>query len=290
MPNLPLAAVVAAMLTIAATSVSSGAPADTVTIPNTFVAGTPAKAADVNANFTAVAGAINNTAQTVSALQTTVQNIPPAPQGLQGPQGPAGAQGPVGAQGAKGANGATGPAGPTGPAGAAGPMGPAGTQGAIGAAGALGPQGPIGATGPTGSMGPQGAAATSISVYDANNVLVGQWFPGGQVLITSQSRPFYTSANATGFVYDGGLYFTTSDCSGTPYFWTGSVPQLIPYAVLSAPGSSTVYVPGTVALTIGINSGLQPDNTCYAAQFGTPTVLPVIAIELPAFATPFSVH
>jgi hypothetical protein len=288
MRNSQLAGVVAAMLTVAATSVSSGASAETMTIPNTFVAGTPAKAADVNANFTAVAGAINDTAQTVTALQTTVQKIPAGPEGPQGPQGPTGAQG---AQGVKGVNGGTGTVGPAGPAGAAGPMGPAGAQGATGPAGSLGPQGSVGATGPTGAAGPQGAAGTSLSVYDANNVLIGPWFPGGQVLITSQGSPFYTSVNASGLAFQGGLYFTTSDCTGTPYFWTGATaPQLIPFATPSAPGSSTVYLPGTGALTISINSGLQPDNTCYAAQFGTPTVLPVVAIVLPPFVTPFSVH
>jgi hypothetical protein len=288
MRNSQLAAVIAAVFTIAATSVSSGASSDSVAIPNTFVPGTAAKAADVNANFTAVAGAINKTAQAVSDLQTAVQKIPAGPMGPQGPQGTAGAQG---AQGLAGARGATGPAGPIGPAGSSGPMGPSGAQGTTGSTGAAGAQGPIGATGPTGATGPPGATGTSIFAYDANNVLIGQLYPGGEVLITSQGTPFYVFVNTAGFIYNGGLYFTTSDCSGTPYFWTGAtIPQLISYATLSAPGSSTVYIPGTPALTIGINSGLQPDNTCYAAQFGAPTVLPVIAVVLPTFAAPFSAH
>jgi hypothetical protein len=151
--NSHLAAVAAAALTMASTSVSFGAPPDTVTIPNTFFAGSPAKAADVNANFTAVAGAINITAEAVSALQTTVQNIPTGPQG---PQGTAGAQG---ARGPAGPNGPAGPAGPTGLSGAAGPIGPAAAQGAAGPTGPLGPQGPIGPTGPTGASGPGSVGA-----------------------------------------------------------------------------------------------------------------------------------
>jgi Collagen triple helix repeat (20 copies) len=289
MRNLQLVGAVAAILSVAATSVSFGAPPETITIPNTFVAGTPAKAADVNANFTTVADAINNTTQTVTALQTTVQKIPAGPEGPQGPQGPVGAQG---TQGVKGANGITGTAGPAGPAGAAGSMGPAGAQGAAGPAGAQGPQGAVGAAGPTGAAGPPGAG-TSLSVYDANNVLIGPWFPGGQVVITAQGSTFYTSVNASGLVFNGGggVYYTTSDCTGTPYFWTGSTtPQLVPYATPSAPGSSTVYLPGTGALTISINSTVYSDNTCYTAQYGTPTVLPVIAVVLPTFVTPFSVH
>jgi len=270
---------------------SAAAPA--TTIPNTFVAGTPAKAADVNANFTAVADAINSTAQTVTALQATVQNIPAGPAGPTGPQGPQGAAGMQGAQGANGMNGAagaTGPAGPAGPAGTAGTMGPAGVQGATGPTGPPGPQGAVGAAGPAGVAGPQGAPGTALSVYDANNVLIGAMYPNGQVLITSQGTPFYTSVNANGLVYNGGLYFTTTDCTGTPYFWTNGTPELIPFATPSAPGSSTLYIPGTGAFTISINSGLNPDNSCYSAQFGAPVVLPVVAIVLPAFATPFSVH
>jgi len=155
MRNSHLAAVVTAALTMASTSVSFGAPSDMVTIPNAFIAGSPAKAADVNANFTAVAGAINITAQAVSALQTTVQNIPTGPQGQQGSQGTAGAQG------ARGPAGPNGPAGPTGPSGAAGPIGPAAAQGATGptgATGGTGATGPTGATGGTGATGPTGAS------------------------------------------------------------------------------------------------------------------------------------
>jgi hypothetical protein len=59
-------------------------------VPNSFVAGTPAKAADVNANFTAVANAVNGSAQDITTLQTTVKNFPTGPQGPMGATGPAG--------------------------------------------------------------------------------------------------------------------------------------------------------------------------------------------------------
>jgi Collagen triple helix repeat (20 copies) len=285
MQNSQLAAIVAAILTIAATSASAGASSGPVTVPNTFVAGTPAKAADVNADFAVVADAINQTAQTVSVLQAAVQNIPA---GAPGPQGPQGAEGPVGTAGAAGARGAAGPAGPAGPAGSAGPMGPTGAQGASGSAGAVGLQGPAGATGAAGATGPQGPAATSITVYDANNVAIGQYFLG-EVLITSQGNPFYIAVSASGFGYSI-VYFSTSDCTGTPYFWTGGVAQLIPYATTSAPGSSTAYIPGTTPITVTIGSYLQSNGNCYSGQFGTPTVLPVITVDLSAFVPPFSAH
>jgi hypothetical protein len=61
-----------------------------VTVPNTFAPNTPAKAADVNANFTAVVNGVNANAQAITSLQTQVNNIPAGPKGAQGPAGPTG--------------------------------------------------------------------------------------------------------------------------------------------------------------------------------------------------------
>jgi Collagen triple helix repeat (20 copies) len=157
---------VATLLAVTAYTAQAG----DVTIPNTFTAGTPAKAADVNANFNAVASAVNATAADVTALQSTVKAIPVGPQGPAGPpgitgsQGPAGFQGPAGPVGAKGATGAQGPqgvTGATGPAGPAGPQGPIGPVGPIGANGTAGGQGPQGLTGATGAQGAQGPAGAN---------------------------------------------------------------------------------------------------------------------------------
>ena len=70
-------------------------------------------------------------------------------------RGSVGAIGPQGQQGQSGIQGPQGPpgaSGPAGPPGASGPAGPAGPQGLTGA------QGPNGSTGPQGPQGPQGAA------------------------------------------------------------------------------------------------------------------------------------
>ena len=91
-----------------------GSLADTE-VPHRFEDGTPAKAAEVNANF--------------DALEAAIDAIP---------EGPAGATGPAGADGE---DGATGPAGPTGANGLTGANGPAGPPGADGFDGATGPPG-----------------------------------------------------------------------------------------------------------------------------------------------------
>jgi hypothetical protein len=56
-----------------------------VTVPNTFVAGTPAKASDVNANFTAVVNGINAHGQSIATLQTNVQSLQNAQSGATTP-------------------------------------------------------------------------------------------------------------------------------------------------------------------------------------------------------------
>ena len=83
-------AVAIAAISIGRISSATGGP---VAVPNTFTSGTPAKAADVNANFSAVATAVNGSAQDIANLKAAVKNAPA------GPQGPVGAQGPPGSGG-----------------------------------------------------------------------------------------------------------------------------------------------------------------------------------------------
>lgn len=56
-------------------------------VPNTFTSGTPARAAEVNANFDALEAAIAQNATDIQAIPAGSQG----PQGIQGDQGPAGA-------------------------------------------------------------------------------------------------------------------------------------------------------------------------------------------------------
>jgi hypothetical protein len=187
-----LTVAMSAVLTMAATVANSG----TVTIPNTFAARTPAKAVDVNANFSAVATAVNGSATDIATLQTTIQALQKAQASLgftfRGPwvsataysvndvvseggssyvaltantavdpvrdaSGSGGHWAVIAAAGAKGTTGAVGAQGPAGPPGATGPAGPMGATGPAGTAGPQGPAGSPGATGAPGSVGPTGA-------------------------------------------------------------------------------------------------------------------------------------
>ncbi len=182
---------VSAVLALTVTSAYSG----TVTIPNTFKPETPARAADVNANFSAIATAVNGTATDIATLETSIQALQKAQASLgfifRGPwtsstsyaandivteggssyvalmvntavdpaadvSGSGGHWTVIAAAGAKGPAGATGAVGAQGPAGPQGLAGPTGATGAVGAAGPPGPIGPMGATGAAGATGAPG--------------------------------------------------------------------------------------------------------------------------------------
>lgn len=170
--------------------------AGTVTVPNTFTPGTPARAADVNGNFNAVATAINGSAGDIATLQSAVQALQKAQASgftFKGPWASASAYSIndvvseagssyvallantaidpatdanasgghwalIAAAGAKGVTGAPGAIGATG---ATGPQGPAGATGAAGTTGATGPAGPAGPAGPTGNTGATGATGAT---------------------------------------------------------------------------------------------------------------------------------
>jgi hypothetical protein len=178
------------------TMTPGGAHSGTVAIPNSFVADTKAKAADVNANFSAVAIAVNGNANDIATLQMTIQALQKAQASLgfnfRGPwtsttvysvndvateggssyvalkantgadpaidvSGSGGNWAVIAAAGAKGTTGAVGAQGPAGPMGAPGSQGPVGPVGPTGATGSQGLPGLMGATGPVGPAGSAGS-------------------------------------------------------------------------------------------------------------------------------------
>ena len=236
MRNSHLRFAVAAVLTMATTAANAGS----VTIPNTFTAGTPAKAADVNANFSAVATAVNGSANDVATLQTKILALQKAQTSLgfvfKGPwatvtayaindvvteggssyvalmanasvdpandvSGSGGHWAVMAAVGAKGASGPQGPAGPAGPQGSAGTAGANGAAGPIGAPGPIGPTGPLG---PAGSQGPNGPAGATGSTGAA-----GPQGPAGTVPanLTAISNQLGTNG------YTGALFNPGSTCT-----------------------------------------------------------------------------
>jgi hypothetical protein len=170
---------------------STAAVAGNVTVPHTFTSGTPARAAEVNANLSAIATGVNGNATDITALKSAVQVIQESGFVFRGPWTTntnydlndivtkdgssfiattkstgvdpvadiAGSGGKWAYLAQKGATGATGPMGPQGAQGmpgATGAIGPAGPAGPQGIPGPMGPAGAIGPMGPAGPVGPQG--------------------------------------------------------------------------------------------------------------------------------------
>ena len=124
-----------------------------------------------------------------------------------------------------------------------------GSQGTMGAQGPTGPVGPTGATGPTGSQGTQGPQGSTGSVgppglpyvvYDAGNNALGSLLGiSGRSLTfadTSASRYIWTIdlGNAGPLFPQSTVYFTTTDCSATPYS-----ADILPPQILFAPNPSS---------------------------------------------------
>jgi len=186
-------------------------------VPNDFTAGTPARAAEVNANFDALEAAVDDNAADVLQLQQsafswmgTWQNGVAysandlveyqgstylAVQDTAGTQNPsdaafwslfaaAGADGTPGQQGPAGDTGATGSQGPQGLQGDAGPQGIQGTQGTQGATGSQGSQGIQGLQGDVGPQGPEGPQGTvrAIPVFLSNGQDIGSLISPGELI------------------------------------------------------------------------------------------------------------
>ncbi len=184
---------------IALAMVATDAHSGTVTVPNNFSPGTPARAADVNADFNAIATAVNGSASDIANLQNAVQALQKAQASgftFKGPWTSAStysvndvvteagssfvaliantAVDPtndvsvsgnhwalIAAAGVKGTTGATGATGATGSQGPAGTNGATGATGATGTTGPVGPMGPAGPQGPAGTNGATGATGTT---------------------------------------------------------------------------------------------------------------------------------
>ncbi|MDX8383381.1 MAG: hypothetical protein R8M45_04810 [Ghiorsea sp.] len=166
--------------------------ADNANIPNNFQAGTPALAAEVNANFSSAKLAIDDNYSRITAIQ-----LQPGATGLTGAIGATGLNGAVGATGAAGTNGINGAVGPIGLTGAAGTNGINGAVGPIGLTGAAGTNGIDGAVGATGAAGTNGIDGAVGPMGLTGGAGADAFVPAGVSVLGSTSTP------PTGFTYNG---------------------------------------------------------------------------------------
>lgn len=267
------------------------AQAGPVTVPNSFTPGAQIKSSEMNANFQAIAGAVNGNAQDIDTLKTSVKNIPAGPAGPQGPQGPAGVAGPVGPSGPMGV---PGPVGPTGPAGLAGAVGPAGPMGPAGPAGPAGPQGLAGAPGAT------GAAGTGILfVKDSAGAILGRLHrpegPVHELVFKVGGSYFWAWVNRDGWVREPGRAFLweSSSCAGPAYTAVDGAPMIRPIQLDATTGRA--YAPdfsstGTTISVRGVSASLDGSGCVpQASAVVRAGAYPPVEVALPAMTAPLSV-
>lgn len=220
------------------------------------------------------------------------------PTGPSGPQGPKGDTGPQGVQGPVGPTGAQGPKGDTGATGAQGAQGPAGPQGPIGNTGAQGDEGPDGPSGVTGPQGPRGLegpagppGGPALSLLDANGTVVGTVATGVDgnpavfANVAGERLPLtiaFGNWDSVALAPQGPeldfaplksvvLYFTSTDCTGTPYIpgyiVSGEIGTTKPFAFFSSRPQMSIYIASSWTLqTIQVGSALFPSESLGSCQ------------------------
>src|SRR5215472_11216834 len=76
----------------------------------------------------------------------------------------------------------------------------------------------LAATLAAGSAQADGVQGGPLQVYDSHANLVGQLLGPGTLTINSGGKVYVVSFNREGFVSDGQLSYTSSNCTGQPYF------------------------------------------------------------------------
>jgi hypothetical protein len=189
-----------------------------------------------------------------------------------------------------------------------GPAGPTGAQGEIGPQGVPGLQGPSGPPGAVGPAGPQGPAGAGLRIIDSSATpqLVGwlitpqQQQAGSMVIASSQGAVglFSIGANDQLQPTTERAFFTTNDCSGTPY--VAAVGPLIPWGFQNRTPqgdalAGPLYVPASYEQVTAATAGLTRvgnRSACFPLESmgydpKTVEVLPTEAIDQSRFSRPF---
>jgi len=204
-----------------------------------------------------------------------------------------------GTAGPKGEAGPAGPQGPAGPAGAQGPAGPTGAPGLPGATGAIGPQGPQGpqgVAGVQGSQGPQGAPGAAgpagkgaLLLRQADNSVVGYAFGDLYLYVPSMGCTLYLDTTGGTLKWTPmrvlpAVAFTSSDCTGTPY-WPAPFASPLCMGLDQNPGTQlwALARPFTIS-TVDFNSQLHSGGACIAGAFSQPGA-PIVPVVTPPSPT-----
>lgn len=183
-------------------------------------------------------------------------------------------------------------------------------NGATGAVGSTGAQGVVGPTGPQGPQGIQGAAGAAGSggfvAKDANGVVLGTvvqlsvngpsipvvvWDAADQVLVSYLDEADLVGGSVAGVsasVYTEPLYYTTSNCTGTPYMSLQAQTGIQLYNT----SLGSVKTGAAKFATVTVNSEVSTTSTQCVASSGSIKGVPVTMVttsQLLTIALPVTV-
>jgi hypothetical protein len=134
---------------------------------------------------------------------------------------------------------------------------------------------------------------------DSNGAVIGQYYPGWDggpdivVMKDPNGQAFAVYIGSKSFGTAGGLWFTSTDCSGpaftmTPAPLSASSPNLIPTAVYMY---GTAYIPAATQTAAILQSMVTGEGACSAYGPVTQTLNPITeTVPLYIYVPPFSVH
>jgi hypothetical protein len=153
-----------------------------------------------------------------------------------------------------------------------------GTAGQAGPQGLTGPQGPQGLAGAPGPQGPQGAAGSGLSVYDANNNLLGSLIGSFGNGVMVYKNGYYTSVLFSGKFPVSQIWWSNTNCTGTGYLNDGNSGYggyvMGTTQVIFSGQTNTLYVPsGNGASVTSVNGGTLRSIENSGTQGGPPNYI-----------------
>jgi len=115
----------------------------------------------------------------------------------------------------------------------------------------------VGPAGPAGAVGPANLADGSPLVYDANGTFLGTFhgWNSGSLNLYIKDAGLLLMLEGTGDIQQSSTLYTTPDCTGTPYFQSGSVNVLFANRIFN-------IVSGYVYLDVG-NAAIRAISSTY---------------------------
>jgi hypothetical protein len=132
------------------------------------------------------------------------------------------------------------------------------------------------------------AMAQRPMLYDGRNVPIGTLLWQNEVLMRIGGQDYWLNATMQGLVNDAEFFYSSSNCSGTPYLEFSTGWYMVPYAVFDG---VSIWGPVTSEeTTLNVNSYGRGPGSCSSYQTTTLAAPAHIIEPTVAFRSPYSVR